>query len=180
MSSGNSWLARQRKSDLVELAQIVQIKEYVVCHSGGAFCACVVAISFALAVCLLGFGFALRCGRARLPRSLGRVASPHLAAASHRPSTRRNTPGDANHDPTPHANACRSYEGLRKTDLELAIDEHLSEHAARYQQDPRFVDYFKSRARAGGSPVKKEVLVLAESKVSRRRVPKPADDVVAE
>ena len=95
-------------------------------------------------------------------------------------STRRNTHGDANHVTTPHANACRSYEGLRKTDLELAIDEHLSENAARYQQDPRFTDYFKSRARAGGSPVKKEVLVLAESKVSRRRLPKPADEVVAE
>jgi hypothetical protein len=29
MSSGNSWLARQRKSDLVELAQAVGLKEYV-------------------------------------------------------------------------------------------------------------------------------------------------------
>lgn len=118
--------------------------------------------------------------RACLPRNLGRVASPRIAAASPCLSTRRNTHGDANHVTTPHANACRSYEGLRKTDLELAIDEHLSENAARYQQDPRFTDYFKSRARAGGSPVKKEVLVLAESKVSRRRLPKPADEVVAE
>lgn len=29
MSTGNSWLARQRKSDLVELAHAVGIKEYV-------------------------------------------------------------------------------------------------------------------------------------------------------
>jgi hypothetical protein len=29
MSTGNSWLARQRKSELVELAQAVGIKEYV-------------------------------------------------------------------------------------------------------------------------------------------------------
>jgi hypothetical protein len=27
--SGNSWLARQRKSDLVEMAQAVGLKEYV-------------------------------------------------------------------------------------------------------------------------------------------------------
>ncbi len=132
--------------------------------------------SFARVVCV---ALRIAAGRACLPRNLWRVASPHLAAASHCLSTRRNTPGDANLATTPRTNACYSYEGLRKTDLELAIDEHLSEHTARYQQDPRFADYFKSRARAGGSPVKKEV-VLAESKVSRRRVPKPADDVVAE
>lgn len=29
MSGGNSWLARQRKSDLVELAQTIGLKEYV-------------------------------------------------------------------------------------------------------------------------------------------------------
>ena len=29
MSGANSWLARQRKSDLVELAQTVGLKEYV-------------------------------------------------------------------------------------------------------------------------------------------------------
>ncbi len=29
MSTGNSWLTRQRKGDLVDLAVILQIKEYV-------------------------------------------------------------------------------------------------------------------------------------------------------
>ena len=69
---------------------------------------------------------------------------------------------------------------MRKSELEHAIDEHLSENAPRYQGDSRFQDYFKSRARAGGSPVKKEILPPTETKVSRRRVTKAADEVAAE
>jgi hypothetical protein len=68
---------------------------------------------------------------------------------------------------------------LRKTELELAIDEYLSENASRYQLDPRFQDYFKSRARAGGSPIKKETLAAPDLKVSRRRAPKPVEEIVA-
>ncbi|KAK3903130.1 hypothetical protein C8A05DRAFT_43572 [Staphylotrichum tortipilum] len=103
MASGNSWLARQRKSDLVELAEGVGLK---------------------------------------------------------------------------------NYEGMRKSELELALDEHLSDNAPRYQADPRFQDYFKSRARAGGSPVKKESATAAaaqvtEVKVSRRRTIKPVEEPVA-
>lgn len=71
----------------------------------------------------------------------------------------------------------------RKSELELAIDEELSDHAARYQLDPRFADYFRSRARAGGSPikspVKRELLPGAEVKVSRRRVIKHVEEVPA-
>ncbi|KAL2268722.1 hypothetical protein VTJ83DRAFT_3568 [Remersonia thermophila] len=65
----------------------------------------------------------------------------------------------------------KNTEGLRKTDLELAIDEKLSEHATHYQADPRFADYFRSRARAGGSPIKKETGTALDLKPSRRRVP---------
>ncbi|KAK4152918.1 cytochrome P450 [Chaetomidium leptoderma] len=72
-----------------------------------------------------------------------------------------------------------SYEGYRKSELELAIDEHLSDNVSRYQQDSRFQDYFKSRARAGGSPIKKEALAAPELKVSRRRAPKPVEEIVA-
>jgi hypothetical protein len=72
-----------------------------------------------------------------------------------------------------------SYDGLRKSDLESALDEHLSEHAARYQSDSRFQDYFKSRARAGGSPVKKELVPVVDLKVSRRRTTKAADEITA-
>ncbi|GAB1315067.1 Rho termination factor N-terminal domain-containing protein [Madurella fahalii] len=98
MSGGNSWLARQRKSDLVELAQTIGLKD---------------------------------------------------------------------------------YEGLRKSDLELVLDEYLSEHATQYQSNPKFNDYFKSRARAGGSPIKKEIAPPPEMKPSRRRSTKPTEEIVA-
>ncbi|KAL2255510.1 hypothetical protein VTK26DRAFT_3209 [Humicola hyalothermophila] len=73
----------------------------------------------------------------------------------------------------------KDLDGLRKSDLELAIDEHLSEHAAQYQSHPKFQDYFKSRARAGGSPIKKEAAVPFESRLSKRRSIKPAEEAVA-
>ncbi|KAJ4302294.1 hypothetical protein N0V88_002437 [Collariella sp. IMI 366227] len=92
--SGNSWLARQRKSELIELAQAVGVKD---------------------------------------------------------------------------------HEGMRKSDLELAIDEVLTEHTAHYQSDPRFQDYFKSRARASGSPLKRE---LAAVPVSRRRTIKAVEEAI--
>ncbi|KAL2139642.1 hypothetical protein VTI28DRAFT_4890 [Corynascus sepedonium] len=71
----------------------------------------------------------------------------------------------------------KDYENYKKTELELVIDEHLSDNATRYQADPRFQDYFKSRARAGGSPIKKEALAAPDLKVSRRRAPKPVEEV---
>lgn len=70
-----------------------------------------------------------------------------------------------------------SYESYKKTELEVAIDEHLSDNVTRYQADPRFQDYFKSRARAGGSPIKKESLTATDLKPSRRRAPKPVEEV---
>lgn len=70
-------------------------------------------------------------------------------------------------------------EGLRKPELELVIDEYLSDHASKFQLDPRFQDYFKSRARAGGSPIKKETFAASDMKVSRRRAPKPTEEIVA-
>ncbi|KAK4104621.1 cytochrome P450 [Parathielavia hyrcaniae] len=72
-----------------------------------------------------------------------------------------------------------SYESYRKTDLELAIDEHLSENVSRYQMDPRFLDYFKSRARAGGSPVKKEALATLDMKPARRRAARVVEEIAA-
>jgi hypothetical protein len=66
---------------------------------------------------------------------------------------------------------------MRKSELEVALDQHLFKHATHYQSDPRFQDYFKSRARAGGSPVKKEL--AHELKVSRRRIAKAVKEVMA-
>ncbi|KAK5662726.1 hypothetical protein OQA88_6133 [Cercophora sp. LCS_1] len=94
MSGANSWLVRQRKSDLVELAQIVGLKD---------------------------------------------------------------------------------YDGLRKNDLEVQLDEHIADNSTVFQSDPRFAPYFSSRARTAGSPVKKEA---PELKVSKRRATKAADDLI--
>lgn len=95
MSGANSWLARQRKSDLVELAQTVGLKD---------------------------------------------------------------------------------YDGLKKNDLELQLDEYISDNATQFQSDPRFAPYFSSRARTAGSPVKKEAADLI--KVTKRRVTKAIEESI--
>ncbi|KAK0626823.1 hypothetical protein B0T14DRAFT_119637 [Immersiella caudata] len=94
MSGANSWLARQRKSDLVELAQTVGLKD---------------------------------------------------------------------------------YESLKKNDLELQLDEYISDNASQFQSDPKLASYFSSRARTAGSPVKKEA---PELKVSKRRATKAIEDSI--
>ena len=71
---------------------------------------------------------------------------------------------------------------LRKNDLEVQLDEFISGNAARFQNDPRLVSYFTSRARVGGSPVKREIMtvttVAPELRVSRRRATRgPADEI---
>ncbi|KAF3760814.1 hypothetical protein M406DRAFT_348284 [Cryphonectria parasitica EP155] len=47
-------------------------------------------------------------------------------------------------------------DGLKKSDLEAALQDHLAEHQNLYGSHPRAVPYYQSRARAIGSPVKKE------------------------
>ncbi|KAK1828400.1 hypothetical protein QBC39DRAFT_265299 [Podospora conica] len=92
MSGANSWLARQRKSDLVELAQTVGLKD---------------------------------------------------------------------------------FDDLRKSELELRLDEFIAERSSQFQSDPKFTSYFSSRARTAGSPVKREA---PELKVSRRRTIKALEE----
>jgi len=97
MSGANSWLARQRKSDLVELAQTVGLTD---------------------------------------------------------------------------------FESLRKSELELTLDEYLSENATQFQSDPKLAPYFNSRARTAGSPIKREAPDTT-LKVSRRRNTKAVEEIVA-
>ncbi|KAK0708735.1 hypothetical protein B0T21DRAFT_376852 [Apiosordaria backusii] len=54
-----------------------------------------------------------------------------------------------------------NYEKLLKSDLEQAIDEFVSANSARFQTNPKLKDYFRSRARAEGSPVKRDLLPVA-------------------
>ncbi|CAM1501090.1 Fc.00g102520.m01.CDS01 [Cosmosporella sp. VM-42] len=60
------------------------------------------------------------------------------------------------------------YEGLKKTDLESALDEYLAENASRFASNPELTGYFNSRSKALGSPVKRESR-SDELKVARRR-----------
>lgn len=68
-----------------------------------------------------------------------------------------------------------SYEALRKTELELQLDEFLSENSAQFQNDAKLANYFTSRARTAGSPVKKD----PELRVARRRATKAVEEIVA-
>lgn len=64
---------------------------------------------------------------------------------------------------------------MKKNDLELQLDEYISDHASQFQSDPKFSSYFSSRARTVGSPIKREA---PELKVSKRRATKATEDSI--
>ncbi|KAK4191431.1 cytochrome P450 [Podospora australis] len=74
------------------------------------------------------------------------------------------------------------FEKLLKNDLELLIDDYVTENATRLQSNPKLRDFFKSRARAEGSPIKKERYTSLEPRPlsKRRQSTKLADEVVVE
>lgn len=50
------------------------------------------------------------------------------------------------------------YDGLKKTEIEVGLDEYLSENAIQFSNDKRLAPFYKTRGR--GSPVKKEIISL--------------------
>ncbi|TDZ53926.1 hypothetical protein CTRI78_v006731 [Colletotrichum trifolii] len=48
------------------------------------------------------------------------------------------------------------YENQKKADLEVTLDEYLAENATKFSTEPKLVPYYNSRAKAAGSPVKRE------------------------
>lgn len=68
---------------------------------------------------------------------------------------------------------------MKKTDLEVALDEYLAENQSRFGTHPKAAPYYQSRARATGSPVKKEFPPAAEPKVNKRRAAKAAEKTIA-
>lgn len=72
-----------------------------------------------------------------------------------------------------------STDKLKKADLEVALDEYLSENQSRFGTHPKAAPYYQSRARAIGSPVKKELPPAAEPKVNKRRAAKVAEKTIA-
>lgn len=61
---------------------------------------------------------------------------------------------------------------MKKSDLESALDEYLTENASNLSSDPRLAPYFNIRSKNIGSPVKREA--SSEVKVARRRQTKAA------
>ncbi|KAI0538142.1 hypothetical protein GGR58DRAFT_313797 [Xylaria digitata] len=74
----------------------------------------------------------------------------------------------------------KNYDSLKKVELELALDEFLAENTVTFQSDPKLANYYASRARTIGSPIKKDVDAPVEKlKVAKRRVTKAAEDPIA-
>ncbi|KAI6090498.1 hypothetical protein F4821DRAFT_19387 [Hypoxylon rubiginosum] len=75
----------------------------------------------------------------------------------------------------------KNYEALKKPELELALDEYLAENSSTFSSDPKLANYYSSRARTVGSPVKRDAIVDNPGerlKVARRRVTKAAEEVI--
>jgi hypothetical protein len=75
-----------------------------------------------------------------------------------------------------------SYESLKKSDLEVSLDDYLSENTSHFSSDPKLAGYYNSRAKAVGSPVKKESMKdEAEKalKVAKRRATKVAEELAS-
>ncbi|KAI1270485.1 hypothetical protein F5Y18DRAFT_14101 [Xylariaceae sp. FL1019] len=62
----------------------------------------------------------------------------------------------------------KNYDGLKKSELELALDEYLSENATTFSSDSKLANYYASRARTISSPMKRDIEVPI-LKSSRRR-----------
>ncbi|KAL2758152.1 hypothetical protein ACRALDRAFT_2099529 [Sodiomyces alcalophilus JCM 7366] len=72
------------------------------------------------------------------------------------------------------------YEGQRKVDLEASLDEYLADNAAQFANEPRLVPYYNSRAKAAGSPTKRELAPRDDAlKVVRRRVTRATSEILA-
>ncbi|KAG0646894.1 hypothetical protein D0Z07_6200 [Hyphodiscus hymeniophilus] len=76
-----------------------------------------------------------------------------------------------------------SHEGLKKTELEVELEDYLTKNKSQYLNDTRFSSFYNKR-RSESSPVKKEASsVLSEientTKAIRRRVTKAADELFA-
>ncbi|KAI1483025.1 hypothetical protein F4774DRAFT_406193 [Daldinia eschscholtzii] len=75
----------------------------------------------------------------------------------------------------------RNFESLKKTELELALDEYLAENSSTFSSDPKLANYYSSRARTAGSPVKRDAPegTVERLKVAKRRVTKAAEEILA-
>jgi hypothetical protein len=73
---------------------------------------------------------------------------------------------------------------MKKTELEVALDEYLTENAAEFSGESRLEPFYRPRGRGNHSPVKKESAsvisdIETKAKVVRRRVTKAAEELTA-
>ncbi|KAI0134075.1 hypothetical protein BJ170DRAFT_183624 [Xylariales sp. AK1849] len=74
----------------------------------------------------------------------------------------------------------KNYESFKKPELELALDEYLGDNSAQFSSDPKLTNYYSSRARTVGSPVKRDSDGPTERlKVSKRRIIKAIEEAPA-
>ncbi|KAK8925447.1 hypothetical protein VCV18_005876 [Metarhizium anisopliae] len=81
--------------------------------------------------------------------------------------------------------AISSYEGLKKSELEAALDEFIAENSSRLANRSDLAPYFTSRSKALGSPVKREKDSSKDEsdkplKVTKRRVTKALEELTSE
>ncbi|KAM0255476.1 hypothetical protein ACHAQJ_005703 [Trichoderma viride] len=79
----------------------------------------------------------------------------------------------------------QSYDGLKKTDLETALDDFIAGNSNRFSSRSDLQGYFNSRSKALGSPVKRESREPIKEELERglksvkRRATKAAEDLIA-
>ncbi|KAK2029349.1 hypothetical protein LX32DRAFT_363407 [Colletotrichum zoysiae] len=61
------------------------------------------------------------------------------------------------------------YENQKKADLEVTLDEYLAENATQFSHNPKLAPYYNSRAKAAGSPIKREAPLTDLVKSTTRR-----------
>ena len=82
------------------------------------------------------------------------------------------------------ADILRRYEGKKKTELELELEDYLLVNSSTLSNEPRFAGFYTSKRRSESSPVKKEAPSLLDdvetkTKAVRRRVTRAAEDFLA-
>ncbi|KAK2065527.1 hypothetical protein LY76DRAFT_279351 [Colletotrichum caudatum] len=61
------------------------------------------------------------------------------------------------------------YENQKKADLGVTLDEYLAENATQFSHNPKLAPYYHSRAKAAGSPIKREAPLTDLVKSTTRR-----------
>lgn len=67
-----------------------------------------------------------------------------------------------------------SFGGLRKAELEVALDEHLRTNSTTYARDPSFTEYYKRLASSSRSPTKRIAEKVSDLVKSDEDAPAPA------